>query len=251
MTEIISSETLKSLENKNNIPIIDDNFIPSVSQSNPFVNLSDNNLEKLANEAELNIKNKEQEDINLEEENKLLEQQAAELGYRYEDWKTISGTFKNLKNIVVNNFTEPLKITAGGVGDMTNQMLQFGTEILEASGEDFLQESGLGEVNLDMSAPQIPTIPQPNSQIGKFTRGVVQFASGFYVAPALKFTKAGTGSIAFRSGIADALFDPEEGNLSTMIKEFGFENEVLDFLDSKVGEDAEAEERLKARATNV
>ena len=42
MTEIISSETLKSLENKNNIPIIDDNFIPSVSQSNPFVNLSDN-----------------------------------------------------------------------------------------------------------------------------------------------------------------------------------------------------------------
>ena len=251
MTEIISSETLKSLENKNNIPIIDDNFIPSVSQSNPFVNLSDNNLEKLANEAELNIKNKEQEDINLEEENKLLEQQAAELGYRYEDWKTISGTFKNLKNIVVNNFTEPLKITAGGVGDMTNQMLQFGTEILEASGEDFLQESGLGEVNLDMSAPQIPTIPQPNSQIGKFTRGVVQFASGFYVAPALKFTKAGTGSIAFRSGIADALFDPEEGNLSTMIKEFGFENEVLDFLDSKVGEDAEAEERLKSRATNV
>ena len=251
ITQIISEETLKSIENENNIPVVNDNIMPSVSYNSVLVDLSDGELENLADEAELRIKNKEQEDINLEEENKLLEQQAAELGYRYEDWKTISGTFKNLKNIVVNNFTEPLKITAGGVGDMTNQMLQFGTEILEASGEDFLQESGLGEVNLDMSAPQIPTIPQPNSQIGKFTRGVVQFASGFYVAPALKFTKAGTGSIAFRSGIADALFDPEEGNLSTMIKEFGFENEVLDFLDSKVGEDAEAEERLKARATNV
>tara|TARA_A100001011_G_scaffold111728_1_gene118238 strand:+ start:4146 stop:7802 length:3657 start_codon:yes stop_codon:yes gene_type:complete len=251
MTEIISSETLKSLENKNNIPIIDDNFIPSVSENSTFINLNDNDLEKLANEAELNIKNKEQENINLEEENKILEQQAAELGYRYEDWKTISGTFKNLKNIVVNNFTEPLKVTAGGVGDMTNQLLQFGTENLELGGEDFLKESGLGDVDLSMEAPQLPTIPEPNSQIGKFTRGVVQFASGFYIAPALKFTKAGTGSIAFRGGIADALFDPEEGNLSTMIKEFGFEYEVIDFLDSKVGEDALAEDRLRARAKNV
>ena len=139
ITQIISEETLKSIENENNIPVVNDNIMPSVSYNSVLVDLSDGELENLADEAELRIKNKEQEDINLEEENKLLEQQAAELGYRYEDWKTISGTFKNLKNIVVNNFTEPLKITAGGVGDMTNQMLQFGTEILEASGEDFLQ----------------------------------------------------------------------------------------------------------------
>ena len=64
-------------------------------------------IDKVLAEAKMNYleveKNEDTKD-NLEEENKLLEQQAAELGYRYEDWKTISGTFKNLKNIVVNNF---------------------------------------------------------------------------------------------------------------------------------------------------
>ena len=58
---------------------------------------------------------------------------------------------------------------------------------------------------------------------------------------------AGVGANILRSAFSDALFDPEVGNLSTFIKEAGVENEFIDLLDSKVGEEATAAERLIAR----
>jgi hypothetical protein len=50
-----------------------------------------------------------------------------------------------------------------------------------------------------------------------------------------------------RGAFADALFDPEGGNLSTLLVELGISNDVIALLDSKVGEDAEAAERLTGR----
>ena len=52
-------------------------------------------------------------------------------------------------------------------------------------------------------------------------------------------------------GLADMLQDPTQGNLSTLARDLGVEGDVLTFLDSRVEEDAPAEERLRARLKQV
>lgn len=87
-------------------------------------------------------------------------------------------------------------------------------------------------------------VPQGDGVMENLGRGLVQFAAGMGVAPI-----KGVSLLANmgRGAFADALFDPEGGNLSTLINEAGFGNVVTEFLDSKVGEDAEADERLTGR----
>jgi len=87
-------------------------------------------------------------------------------------------------------------------------------------------------------------VPQGDSPVEAMARGQVQFGAGMVAAP---IRGAGYVNTMLRGGFADALCDPDEGNLSTLLKEFGLEGAVLDFLDSKVDEDATAEERLTAR----
>jgi len=99
--------------------------------------------------------------------------------------------------------------------------------------------------NITLKAPVLfPKIEEPKTMVGGFVRDVSQFMTTFVLSPG---GKAKVGKYVIKGGIADALFAPEEGNLATFIKEFGFENEVLDFLDSKVDGSADAEDRLKAR----
>lgn len=87
-------------------------------------------------------------------------------------------------------------------------------------------------------------VPEGNSAAENLARGLVQFAAGMGVAPI-----KGTSLIANmgRGAFADALFDPEGGNLSTLINEYGLGNFITEFLDSSVDEDAEASERLAGR----
>lgn len=89
-------------------------------------------------------------------------------------------------------------------------------------------------------------VPQGDGIMENLGRGLVQFAVGMGVAPI-----KGVSLLANmgRGAFADALFDPEGGNLSTLINEAGYGNLVTEFLDSKVGEDAEADERLTGRLT--
>lgn len=89
-------------------------------------------------------------------------------------------------------------------------------------------------------------VPQGDGIMENLGRGLVQFAAGMGVAPI-----KGVSLLANmgRGAFADALFDPEGGNLSTLINEAGYGNLVTEFLDSKVGEDAEADERLTGRLT--
>lgn len=91
-------------------------------------------------------------------------------------------------------------------------------------------------------------VPQGDGVMENLGRGLVQFAAGMGVAPI-----KGVSLLANmgRGAFADALFDPEGGNLSTLINEAGFGNVVTEFLDSKVGEDAEADERLTGRLTQA
>jgi hypothetical protein len=82
------------------------------------------------------------------------------------------------------------------------------------------------------------------------TSSLVQFL-GPYKALGGGKTGAITKEDLAKGGVADALFNPEEGNLGTVMREMGIDNEFTQFLDSKVGADADAYDRLEARAKQV
>ena len=106
----------------------------------------------------------------------------------------------------------------------------------DAPSLDEMFDAGLQELGIK--------VPQGDSSLEALGRGLVQFGAGMVVAPV---RGVGYVNTMLRSGFADALFDPEEGNLSTLLKEFGLDGAILNFLDSKVDDEASAEERLIAR----
>jgi len=127
----------------------------------------------------------------------------------------------------------------GGLGYITMgpNGLEYSREKVEdAPRLDELFDAGLEELGVK--------VPQGDSPVEAMARSLVQFGAGMVAAP---IRGAGYVNTMLRGGFADALFDPEEGNLSTLLKEFGLEGAVLDFLDSKVDDEASAEERLTAR----
>ena len=108
-------------------------------------------------------------------------------------------------------------------------------------GEDVMRlddafQAGLKNLGID--------VPQGDSSAEAIARGLVQFGAGMAAAPV---RGASYLSMMARGGFADALFDPEAGNLSTLLREYGLDNAVLEYLDSKVDEDADAAARLEAR----
>ena len=110
--------------------------------------------------------------------------------------------------------------------------------------------------NVDLEVPyNLPSVEEPKTILGSFVRDASQFLTSFVLAPG---GKTAVGKYVTKGAIADALFDPKEGNLATFIKEFayvddngdeqiGIVKEVLDFLDSKVDDSAEAEDKIRAR----
>lgn len=141
------------------------------------------------------------------------------------------------------------RAVVGGVRDMGQGLIELGRDV--AGGIE--QVAGLPEGSVIESSPilqplfsqDLPEVEEPKSAGEGFARGMAQFVSGMAAAPV---KTAGYAGSLLRGGFADALFDPEEGNLSTFAKEMGLENELLDLLDSKVGEEADAAERLLARS---
>lgn len=136
-----------------------------------------------------------------------------------------------------------------GFLDMTGELGEVAEGILPA-GYIVFDEQGLqytGEKPEDMQQLELPEVPKGDSAVENLARGAVQFAAGMAAAPVRGL---GYGTMMLRSGFADALFDPEEGNLATAINELGLGNEFTELIDSKVGEDAEAAEKLKARLIN-
>jgi len=91
-------------------------------------------------------------------------------------------------------------------------------------------------------------VPDGDSTIESLARGLVQFGAGMAAAPV---KGVGYLNMMLRGGFADAMFDPEDGNISTLLRELGLDNDVLEYIDSAVDEDADAAERLKARLINA
>ncbi len=131
----------------------------------------------------------------------------------------------------------------GELGELAEGVLPMGYITFDEQGLRFAQEKPV-----DMQKIELPEVPAGDSAVENLARGFVQFAAGMAAAPVRGL---GYGVMMARSGFADALFDPEQGNLSTAINELGLGNAVTELLDSKVGEDADAAERLKARLLQV
>lgn len=165
----------------------------------------------------------------------------------------------------IGNFAKSTgRAVAGGVQDMVKGVVSASDDIGQFIDSKL---GGLGYINYDENGlsfsrekPQdMPDmddafsqglrnagieVPKGEGAVENLGRGLVQFAAGMGVAPI-----RGVSLLANmgRGAFADALFDPEGGNLSTLLVELGISNDVIAFLDSKVGEDAEAAERLTGR----
>lgn len=133
-------------------------------------------------------------------------------------------------------------MVSGIVEDAPNGILNLARDFTNAVGGDFKEEDWI----------KVPQILQsnPDSTTEGVVRGLSQFMSVFGAAGGIS-----KGANLFRQtlagGMADATFDPTEGNLGTLLRELNVDNSLTQFLDSKVGEDATTEERLVARAKNV
>jgi hypothetical protein len=146
-----------------------------------------------------------------------------------------------------------LRGAAQGAIDIRNEVasiLEPFAEAIPTEARDAIITSLMGFTTprYDNSVQEVPSLPEVDTTDASIAEsllsGLVQFGAGAAAAPI-----KGAGMVAQmgRGAVADALFDPEDGNFSTMLKQFGLDNAVLDFLDSQVDGDAGAEERLKAR----
>jgi hypothetical protein len=145
---------------------------------------------------------------------------------------------------IVGDFARPFTdnpagpAMAGGVRDLGQGLVDVASEVSDALG--------LGPIDVEL--PQIESADDPAAHL---VRGMTQFFAGFGAAGGLA-----KGATLMRQtlagGAADATFDPELGNLSTLLREqFNWDNVLVNFLDAKVGEDADAAERLNARVKMV
>jgi len=135
-----------------------------------------------------------------------------------------------------------LKGVVIGTQKAAQGILDLGRDITNSLGGEFSEEDWI-------KIPQILD-SNPDSTTEMVVSGFAQFMSVFGALGGMS-----KGATLFKQmwtgGVADALFDPEEGNIGTLLRELDIDNALTQFLDSKVGEDADALERLTARATNI
>ena len=133
-------------------------------------------------------------------------------------------------------------MTQGALHDAPQGMVDLSRDVVNAIGGEFKEEDWL----------KIPQILEsnPDSTTEGVVRGLSQFMSIFGAAGGI-----GKGATLFKQmmagGLADATFDPTGGNVATLLRELDMDNALTQFLDSKVGEDADALERLQARGKQV
>jgi len=131
-------------------------------------------------------------------------------------------------------------VFTGVIQDAPNAVLSLTRDIANALGANYTEEEYL----------QIPQLlQQSDSTTENITKTFSQFLSIFGAVGGFSKGSSFLGQMA-RGGFADSTFDPAMGNLGTVLKENNIWPELTQYWDSKVGEDATAFERLKARAVN-
>jgi len=129
--------------------------------------------------------------------------------------------------------------------DLGNVFVGGARDAIQGAGETI---SELGNfVGLKIPPPRLPEVDKPEGTINNIARGFVQFGVGMLASPVKGF---GVGKNIIRGAFSDSYFDPEEGGFITLIREMGGP-EILEVLDTRVGEDATAIERLQGRLGNA
>jgi len=170
----------------------------------------------------------------------------------------LRGTIEDIVGDIARPFVEspvPEAVAQGVLVDAPNGVLSLGEELNEALGAPYITWGPEG-IDFSESLPEgaeplrVPSIMDEGTQAQEVIRGFSQFFSVFGAAGGmskgasmLKQVKAGS--------IADVLFDPEYGNLSTLLRELDVDNSLTQYLDSKVGEDADTFAKLEGRAKNI
>ena len=144
---------------------------------------------------------------------------------------------------IVESIKKPLyenpvgRAVIGGVGDAINGLIDTADEIGQTiTGESYIPFN-------------LPTVPEGDAVAEGLARDITQFMTGF--ASAGGMAMKGIAKMTAAGAAGDVTFDPTEGNFSTFLRELDIDNSVTQFLDSQVGEDASAEERLRGRLANV
>lgn len=147
---------------------------------------------------------------------------------------------------IMNDFARgAMGAIGGGLRDTAQQALNLGAELLDNQNRMDNRPQFAREAVKDL----LPNF-KPESTIEGLARGGVNIISALMLTRGLGMGGSTMGNLA-SSAFVDALMDPEEGNLSTLARELGFDNELTQYLDNKVGEDAGPEERLRARLLGV
>mgnify|MGYP001172135413 CR=1 FL=1 len=123
------------------------------------------------------------------------------------------------------------------------------------SAEETLEVRAANRRLGDDAVPTLPDFEEKSTGVEAFGRGVIAFFAPFIAGGGLKGATALLRIVnATRAGaVADLLFDPNDGTMVFMLKEFekqfGFDimPDVFDFFDSKTEDDATGTERLKQR----
>ena len=152
------------------------------------------------------------------------------------DENIVAGIVGDLIRPLTDNPAGPAMV--GGVRDIGQGLVELASEVSEAAG--------LGSIDFDL-----PQIESADEGAAHLVRAMTQFFAGFGAAGGLA---KGASFIrqTLAGGFADVTFDPELGNLSTLLREqFNWDNVLVNFLDAKVGEDADALERLGGRVKMV
>jgi len=139
---------------------------------------------------------------------------------------------------------------ANGFIDMTGEMGEVLNNIVPYGYITFTPEDGFGwqeQKPTDIPEWQLPTTPRGDSMVEGFGRGITQFIAGMALTRG-----AGTSipQIVNRGAVSAMLFDPVDGGLVTMLREFNIGKEFLEVIDSQVPEDAPAYRKLYGRLQN-
>ena len=113
--------------------------------------------------------------------------------------------------------------------------------------------AGLGKIEDNNDAYELPTVDDADTKLGAFTRGVSQFMSGWYATKPLTFVKATTtagkiaGSLAKGAGADVIAFDENTGRFVDMINTHfpSLQNPLFDYLSADGKEETWYEARLK------
>lgn len=156
-------------------------------------------------------------------------------------------------NPVVSGVTLGITDAGQGILDIARDFNNF---IVEGNGGEGVSEDDWAKI------PEI-LASNPDSTTEGVVRGLTQFMSIFAGLGGMQsVVKVGSETKQFfqqmlAAGLADASFDPELGNISTLLNELDFIDEdnpigaVTEFLGAPIGEDADAAERLAFRVKSV